>query len=88
MAELIKTWIDGGILSVSYGGDRDGSAVFSSDIAEGLDRETTVLIIDETRTVSVELSVKQSGMREEFVASDGDFLLSDGGTFNVLKNEL
>lgn len=88
MAELIKTWIDGGILSVSYGGDRDGSAVFSSDVAEGLDREMAVSFVDEARTVSVERIVKQSGMREEFVVADGDFLLADGGTFNVLKDEL
>ena len=88
MAELVKTWIDGGILSVSYDGDRDGSAVFSSDVAEGLDREMVISFVDEAKTVNVERIVKQSGMREEFVASDGDFLLADGGTFNVLKDEL
>jgi hypothetical protein len=88
MAELIKTWNDGGLLSVSYDGDRDGSAVFSSYQDEGLDREMKVSFVDKSRTVVVERTVRQEGMREMFVPSDGDFLLADGGTLNVLKNEL
>ena len=88
MAELVKPWNDGGSLSVTYDGDRDGSATFSSDIAEGLDREMQVLFVDESRVVVVERTVRQEGMREEFSASDGEFILADGGTFNVLKNEL
>ena len=85
MAELIKPWNDGGSLSVSYDGDRDGSAIFSSDVAEGLDREMTVVFRDGGRTVNVERKVTQVGMREKFVPSDGEFILADGGTFNVLK---
>lgn len=85
MSNLIKPWIDGGTLSVSYGGDRDGSAVFSSDTAEGLDREMNVSFVDKNRSVFIERTVRQEGMREVFIASDGDFLLADGGTFNVLK---
>ena len=88
MAELVKPWNDGGNLSVSYDGDRDGSAVFSSDVAEGLDREMIVVFRDGGRTVAVERKVLQVGMREMFVANDGDFILADGGTYNVLKNEL
>lgn len=88
MAELVKPWNDGGSLSVTYDGDRDGSATFSSDIAEGLDREMQVLFVDQSRVVVVERIVRQEGMREEFSASDGQFILADGGTFNVLKNEL
>lgn len=88
MAELVRTWNDGGLLSVAYDGDRDGSAVFSSHQDEGLDREMKVSFVDRTRTVVVERTVRQDGMREMFVPSDGDFLLADGGTFNVLKNEL
>ena len=88
MAELVKPWNDGGSLSVTYDGDRDGSAVFSSDIAEGLNREMQVLFVDQSRVVVVERTVRQEGMREEFSASDGQFILADGGTFNVLKNEL
>lgn len=85
MAELIKPWNDGGSLSVAYDGDRDGSAVFSSDVAEGLDREMNVSFVDASRSVVVERTVRQTGLREEFMASDGEFILADGGTFNVLK---
>ena len=35
MASIIKPWDDGGSLSVIYNGDGDGSAFFSSDVAEG-----------------------------------------------------
>ena len=85
MAELVKPWNDGGSLSVAYEGDGDGSAVFSSDVAEGLDREMWVVFRDGGKTVAVEKKVTQVGMREMFVPSDGEFILADGGTFNVLK---
>ena len=88
MAELNKQWNDGGSLSVTYDGDRDGSAVFSSETNEGIDREMSVAFVDASRQVNVARTVKQIGMREPFVASDGDFILADGGTFNVLKDEL
>lgn len=85
MAELVKTWNDGGTLTVTYDGSSEGSAVFSSDTAEGLDREMNVSFVDKNRSVFVERTVRQEGLREVFMASDGDFLLADGGTFNVLK---
>ena len=88
MAELIKPWNDGGSLSVTYEGDGDGSAIFSSDVAEGLDREMTVIFRDRDKTVAIERNVLQVGMREMFVPSDGEFILADSGTYNVLKNEL
>ena len=88
MAELSKSWNDGGSLSVTYDGSGDGSALFSSDAAEGLDREMTVVFRDNGNTVAVERTVKQVGMREIFAPNDGDFILADGGTYNVLKNEL
>lgn len=80
MAELVKAWNDGGNLSVAYDGDGDGSAIFSSDVAEGLDREMSVVF--RGAGLSVERVVKQEGMREIF---EEDFTLVDGGTFNVLK---
>lgn len=88
MAELIKPWNDGGNLSVTYEGSGDGSAIFSSDVAEGLDREMIVVFRDGGRTIAVERKVLQVGMREMFVPSDGEFILADSGTYNVLKNEL
>lgn len=86
--ELVKPWNDGGSLSVSYDGDRDGTAVFTSDVNDGIDREMVVSFVDASRNVQVDRTVVQTGRREVFSASDGEFVLSDGGTFNVLKNEL
>lgn len=86
MGELVKTWNDGaGSLTVAYDGDRDGSSVFSSDINEGIDREIVVSFADKDRTVVVDRTVRQIGLREVFNAADGAFILADGGTFNVLK---
>lgn len=86
MATTSKQWEDGTSLTATYEGSGDGSAVFTSDINEGTDREMDVTFVDESRAVQVTRTVKQIGLREPFVASDGDFLLADGGTFNVLKN--
>lgn len=86
MAELVKSWNDGGSLTATYEGSGDGSAVFSSDVAEGLDREMSVSFVDKYRSVVVGRKVTQVGLREEFVCADGDFILADGGTFNVLKH--
>jgi hypothetical protein len=88
MAELVRPWNDGGSLSVSYDGDRDGSAVFSSDVAEGLDREMIVVFRDGDKTVAVERTVKQMGMREVFTGYDERFITADGGTFNSIKDGL
>jgi hypothetical protein len=88
MKSVIKPWNDGGSLSVAYEGDGDGSAVFSSDVAEGLDREMIVVFRDGRRTVAVERKVLQVGMREIFRGSDEDFIPADGGTFNSIKDEL
>lgn len=88
MAELVKPWNDGGSLSVAYEGSGDGSAIFSSDVAEGLDREMTVVFRDGGRTVAVERTVKQAGMREVFTGYDERFITADGGTFNSIKDGL
>lgn len=83
MAELVKQWNDGGSLSVSYDGDRDGSAVFSSDVNEGIDREMPVYF--KGGGLSVERTVAQVGLREKFVAADGEFATAEGEIFGVLK---
>lgn len=86
--ELKKPWHDGGSLSVVYNGDRDGSAIFSSDVAEGLDREMMVVFRDSGNTVAVERTVKQVGMREVFTGYDEIFITADGETFNSIKDGL
>ena len=88
MAELVKPWNDGGSLTATYDGSGDGSAVFSSDVAEGLDREMIVVFRDGGRTVAVERKVLQVCMREIFSGYDEDFITADGGTFNSIKDGL
>ena len=85
MAELVKPWDDGGSLSATYNGGGDGEATFTSDVNEGIDREMSVIFADTARRVMAERVVMQIGRREIF---NDDFVLSDGGTFNVLKDGL
>lgn len=85
MAELIKPWSDGGHLSVTYDGDGDGEAIFSSEVNEGIDREMMITIKDISNSVYIEKTVSQQGRREVFI---DDWILADGGTFNVLKDGL
>lgn len=85
MAELKKQWSDGELLTVAYDGDRDGSATFTSDVNESIDREMVVTYVDKDRKVSVAQMVKQVGLREVLNASDGLLITSDGETLNVLK---
>lgn len=85
MAELRKQWDNGELLTVVYDGDRDGSATFTSDANESIDREVVVTYVDKDRKVSVAQMVKQAGLREVLNASDGLLITSDGETLNVLK---
>lgn len=85
MAELKKQWNDGELLTVAYDGDRDGSATFTSEENESIDRETSVSFVDKSRSVIVERTVRQIGLREVLNASDGLLMTSDGQTLNVLK---
>ena len=86
MAELVKPWNDGGSLSVAYEGDGDGSAVFSSDAYEGIDREQIVVFRDGGKSVAVERVVRQEGTRQPFrLAGGGIFRIAGGGRFGVLK---
>ena len=86
MAELARPWNDGGSLSVTYEGSGDGSAVFSSDAYEGIDREQSVIFRDTGKTIAVERVVRQEGIRQPIGLSGGGiFRLANGGRFGVLK---
>ena len=86
MAELVKQWNDGGSLTATYEGSGDGSAVFSSDEYEGIDREMSVVFRDAGKTVAHERIVRQEGIRQRFITADGKvFCVLDGGRFGVLK---
>lgn len=84
MATIVKAWNDGGTLTIDYTGDGDGYAVFSSTVNEGVDQEMKITF--KSGSLSVEAVVKQAGRREVFITDDEDFILADGGKFNVLKN--
>ena len=84
MAELQKLWQDGESLTITYDGDGDGSAVFTSTTNEGIDREVNVAFVDASRSIVVERKVSQEGLREIF---EEGFILADGGTFNVIKGK-
>lgn len=84
-------WNEGeGYITATYEGSGSGSASISSDVNEGIDREQPIKVetTKGNEPKSIDVSIKQYGMREVFEPSDGEFVLADGGTFNVLKNEL
>ena len=84
MAELIKQWNDGGSLSATYEGSGDGSAVFSSDSYEGIDR--TQIVTFKGGGLAIERTVRQEGTRQPIgLAGGGIFRIAGGGRFGVLK---
>lgn len=79
-------WNEGeGYITATYEGSGNGSASISSDVNEGIDREQSIKVETTDKSVSATLVVSQEGLREVFEPSDGEFVLADGGTFNVLK---
>lgn len=79
-------WNEGeGYITAAYEGSGDGSLTFNSDVNEGIDREQSVKVKTTDDKLSVYISIKQVGLREVFTCTDGEFILADGGTFNVLK---
>lgn len=88
MAEKQIAWASGeGYITVTFGGDGNGSVSVSSDANESIDRETTIAVRTTAGTPerTQSMRVKQVGWREVFNASDGGFILAGAGTFNVLK---
>lgn len=78
-------WPDGGYITATYDGSGNGPIAFTSEPNEGLDRQVVVNVSDGADTASI--IVNQVGRREAFVAADGNFILADTGTLNVIKNE-
>ena len=60
MAELVKSWNDGGSLTVTYEGSGDGEAVFSSDENTGAERTMEVSFVDASRNIIVVRKVRQA----------------------------
>lgn len=86
MAQLVKKWNDTDNLTITYSGNGAEIIEVSSDKNEGIDREMPITF--KGGGVSVEALVRQEGRREIFNTDDGDFILADGGTFNVIKDGL
>lgn len=61
-----------------------GAVSIEADPNEGCDRSAEVTVAA-AEGPSATLTVTQAGRREPFSGSDTDFIISDGGTFNVLK---
>lgn len=81
-------WIEGeGYITATYSGSGNDSVVLSSDVNEDIDREQTITVSttngDNPKDVCV--NVKQYGLREVFLPLDGDFIMADNCTYNVLK---
>lgn len=61
MATLTKNWSNGGTVDVTYTGDGNGSAIFSSTPNTGDERTMTVRFVDGGRSIVVERLIKQAG---------------------------
>lgn len=87
--ELKKQWNDGSgdVLTASYEGVRDGNVSFSSPMNEGVERTMSVLF-KYGDSVYAERNVVQEGRREVYVCTDGEYICTNGGTYNVLRNGL
>lgn len=60
MESVIKPWESGGNLSITYDGDGDGSAVFSSSENTGAERTMDVSFADASRSVIIVRTVRQA----------------------------
>ena len=85
MATLVKQWPTGaGNLSVTYEGSGDGTAVFTSDTNEGIDRVMDVAF--KAGDIVEQRIVTQEGLRQPFGLNGGGvFRIKNGGRFGVLK---
>ena len=84
MAELVKQWNDRESLFITYDGNEEGSAIFSSDTYNGIDREMEVHFVGGELTKTCK--VVQEGTRQPIGLSGGGILrLANGGRFGVLK---
>lgn len=90
MAETRIKWNDGeGYIAANYEGQGNGSLRFTSTTANtGLDREQTVQVAAKGAELEVEVTVRQTGLREELCTADAGnpgFVTQDGEVFAVLK---
>lgn len=79
-----EPWSNGGTLTATYTGYRNGQATFSSEPNDGIDHEMEVSF--RAKDTIVKRKVTQEGLRQRFVTADGKvFCIAGGGRFGVLK---
>lgn len=84
MAQTQKQWNNGDLLSVTYEGNGDGTAVFTSEANEGIDREMTVAFVG--AGMVAERTVKQKGLRVRFITADNLVFSGADKVFGVLRS--
>lgn len=77
--------IGDGNITATYTGSGNNTITITSTENEGIDREQTITVETNNKQKSESITISQEGLREVFSCADGDFILADGGTFNVLK---
>jgi hypothetical protein len=78
-------WSDGTNEKIAFDVTNDYVSI-STEPCEGVDRSIVATFKTSDGKASAKLTVNQTGKREVFAAANGEFLLSDGGSFNVLKS--
>ena len=86
MATSTIKWNEGdGNIVATYTGSGDGPISITTIPNEGIDREQKITIQTANKAKTASVVVRQEGLREVFKPSDGEFVLADSGTFNVIK---
>lgn len=92
MAEFSSTFDNQeGNIKIPYTGSPGEESTFPvADCNCGDDRSTTVSVSDESSSVSVDVSIKQSGYREQFIPSDDDegIMGSEGDLFLSVRDDV
>lgn len=92
MAEFSSTFDNQeGNIKIPYTGSPGEESTFPvADCNCGDDRSTTVSVSDESSSVSVDVSIKQSGYREQFIPSDDDegIMGSEGDIFLSVRDDV
>lgn len=92
MAEFSSTFDNQeGNIKIPYTGSPGEESTFPvADCNCGDDRSTTVSVSDESSSVSVDVSIKQSGYREQFIPSDDNegIMGSEGDMFLSVRDDV
>ena len=92
MAEFSSTFDNQeGNIKIPYTGSPGEESTFPvADCNCGDDRSTTVSVSDESSSVSVDVSIKQSGYREQFIPSDDEegIMGSEGDMFLSVRDDV